>query len=166
MYSQILVALDGSPLAEQILPHVEALAGRFGSMVTLFRAVTPPSAIMAGSASGVEPVVPGILDPAPLVEAEQKEATAYLKAIAERLGQGGLQVRCQTTIGPAGSALLEQVATVGADLIAMTTHGRGGLGRLVFGSVADEVLRHSSCPILLVRAADDQPRPPRRVPVL
>ncbi len=48
----------------------------------------------------------------------------------------------------------------------MTTHGRGGLGRLVFGSVADEVLRHSTCPILLVRASDHEPRPPHQVPVL
>ena len=166
MYSHVLVALAGSPLAEQILPHVEALASRFGATVTLFRAVTPPSAIMAGSASGVEPVAPGILDPTPLVEAEREEATAYLEAIAARLRQGGLNVRCETMLGSAGSALIEQAAAAGADLIAMTTHGRGGLGRLVFGSVADEVLRHSACPILLVRASDHEPRPPHQVPVL
>jgi nucleotide-binding universal stress UspA family protein len=152
MYDRILVALDGSALAEQVLPHVEALAERFRSTVILLRATTPPGMIIAGSTAGAQPLAGAVVDPTPIVEAERQEAATYLQAVADRLRKQRVTVECEQVEGPADQTIAERARSLGADLIAMTTHGRGGLGRLVFGSVADAVLRHAPCPVLLVRA--------------
>jgi nucleotide-binding universal stress UspA family protein len=165
MYGHILVALDGSELAEQILPHVEALAARFGSRVTLLRATTPRETIIAETSVGAAPIAPGLVDPTPIVEAEQAEAQSYLEATAARLRASGLSVAQEQLEGAADEAILERAAALGVDLLALTTHGRGGLGRLVFGSVADRVLRKTTCPVLLVRIAQER-RPAGEVPIL
>ncbi len=153
MYERILVALDGSELAERVLPYVEELASRLGSAVTLLRAITPAETIVAQSAGGVTSMVgPGaIIDPGPIVEAERRDATAYLQAVSARLRGRGLQVDAEVVEGAAAEALAGRAEALGVGLVAMTTHGRGGLGRLVFGSVADAVLRHAPCPVFLVR---------------
>jgi nucleotide-binding universal stress UspA family protein len=155
MYERILVPLDGSALAEQVLPHVEALAEQFRSTVFLLRALTPPGVIIAGSVAGAQPLAAGVVDPTPIVEAERQEAATYLQAVAARLRQEGLAVEYERPEGPADEIIAERARSLGADLIAMTTHGRGGLPRLVFGSVADAVLRNAPCPTLLVRASED-----------
>ena len=150
MYRQILVPLDGSDQAERILPHVEALATSFGASVTLFRAtVTPAKVVAETTGGGLDGEAP--LDPTPIVQAEREEAAAYLQAVADRLRTAGLTVQEEHPDGLAGDLIVQRAAELGADLIAMTTHGRSGLGRLVFGSVADHVLRHAACPVLLVR---------------
>jgi nucleotide-binding universal stress UspA family protein len=154
-YDRILVALDGSEPGEQILPHVEALARAFNSTVILLRATTPPETIIAQTTPVGEPVAPGILDPTELVEAEQLDASDYLQDVAARLRARGLTSRIEQAEGSAADLILESAAATGADLIAMTTHGRGGLERLVFGSVADHVLRHATCPVLLVRVVEE-----------
>jgi nucleotide-binding universal stress UspA family protein len=151
VYDRILVALDGSELAERVLPYVAALAERFGSAVLLVRATTPPGAIIAGSAAGAAPVAGPVVDPTPIVEAERQAAVEYLGALARELRDRGLVVDYEVPEGAAGATVTRRAGQLGADLIAMTTHGRGGLGRLVFGSVADEVLRSAPCPVLLVR---------------
>jgi nucleotide-binding universal stress UspA family protein len=156
MFAHLLVALDGSALAEQILPQVEALAARFAARVTLLRATTPPETIIAELSAGAEPGATGVLDPTPIIEAEQQEAREYLARVAARLQAHGLSVAQEQPEDAAGDAILERADALGVDLIAMTTHGRSGLGRLVFGSVADTVLRKSSCPILLVRVTEEQ----------
>ncbi len=76
MYERILVALDGSPIAERVLPYVEELALKFGSAVTLLRAITSAETIMAQSATGVTGMVGtgAIVDPGPIVEAERQDA--------------------------------------------------------------------------------------------
>ncbi len=150
-----MVPVDGSALAEQVLPHVEALAEKFRSTVILLRATTPPGMIIAGSAAGAQPLAGGVVDPTPIVEAERQEAATYLQALGDRLRQKGLAVEYERAEGPAAEIIAERARSLGVDLIAMTTHGRGGLGRLVFGSVADAVLRNAPCPILLVRASED-----------
>jgi nucleotide-binding universal stress UspA family protein len=151
MYERIVVALDGSELAERILPHVEALAEKFGSSVTLVRAIMP----LAQIAALVEPASGGVaLDPTLIdetVESEEHEAAAYLEHVANALRQRGLTVQTEHPEGPPEQALLECATRLNADLIALTTHGRGGLERLFFGSVADSVLRKAPCPVLLVR---------------
>jgi nucleotide-binding universal stress UspA family protein len=151
MYAQIVVALDGSPLAEQVLPYVEALATRFGSTVTLLRAIRAPGTIIAETTAPTTPVAGPVVDPTPIVEAERQEAAHYLESLADRLREQGLTIKDEVSEGPAAQVIVQRAQALGADLIAMTTHGRGGLGRLVFGSVADAVLRSAACPILLVR---------------
>ena len=157
MYARILVALDGSPLAERVRPHVEALAERFGATVTLLRATDP----LAGGAAAGLPLEGGAYDPTPLVEADRREAAAYLEGVASRLRARGLAVEQAQPDGEAPGAIAQHARRWGADLVAMTTHGRSGLERVVFGSVAEAVLRRAPCPVLLVRvgeAAEDTPQ--------
>lgn len=159
MYKQILVPLDGSEVAEQVWPHVEALAEKFGSAITLLRAIMPPVIPVAVPPMG-PPVTPSTTKVyMEAMEAEREAASEYLSTFAEPLRKRGLQVTPELTDGPAAGAILGRAATVGADLIAMTTHGRSGLERLVLGSVAEEVTRRAPCPVLLVRARTEAKHP-------
>jgi nucleotide-binding universal stress UspA family protein len=159
MYERILIPLDGSQVAEKILPYVEALADKFGSSVTLLRALTPLDAFITSTAA--VPIMGQAFplytagDPAELAEAERAQATDYLGKIAKRLSKRGIKVKQAQPEGAAAEAIIEWARAPGTDLIAMTTHGRGGLGRVVMGSVADEVIRNTPCPVLLVRASGD-----------
>ena len=151
MYAQILVPLDGSQFAEQVLPHVEALAAKFGSHITLLRATTPDQTRVVPTPGPLSASRQGTAS-MPLAEVERREASQYLSAIAQRLEHHNLAVGYETQVGAAAAVIVETAQRLNADLIAMTTHGEGGLERLLFGSVADEVLRLAACPILLVRA--------------
>lgn len=156
MYEHLLVALDGSEAAEQVLPHAEALALACHSTVTLLRAVLSIETLIAQSASagpGVGDLTPP-LDPTPILEAERSSTTEYLNGVAARFRQHGITVNLDQPEGDAAEAIVERAQALGVNLILMTTHGRGGLGRLVFGSTADHVLRHAACPVLLVRVQD------------
>jgi nucleotide-binding universal stress UspA family protein len=136
-----------------VLDHAEALAGAFGSRITLVRATTSPEVLLAetaGAGPGVGDVTPA-MDPTPVIEAEHDAARDYLNEVVARLQQHGLQVQAEQHEGAAADVIVERAQALGASLILMTTHGRGGLGRVVFGSVADAVLRHATCPVLLVR---------------
>jgi nucleotide-binding universal stress UspA family protein len=154
MYERIVVALDGSELAEKVLPHVTALAEAFRPTVTLVRAYEPPRTLMAGMAASALPGTGPMMDPWPAIRAGRDEADKYLEGIAARLSAAGVPTEPVRIDGGAASAILAVARERHATLIAMTTHGRGGLNRLVFGSVAEAVLRHAPCPVLLVRADD------------
>lgn len=158
MFEKILVCLDGSKLAEQILPYVSAEASRFNSKVVLFQAIPEP--VM------MSPIIPGSV-PAPmqteetLKEAKEadREAQAYLAEVAERLGKHGVRVETMTVPGRAGEAIVGYAVNDNTDLIALATHGRSGLGRAVFGSVADFVLRESGLPILVIKPQEIEVQP-------
>jgi nucleotide-binding universal stress UspA family protein len=165
MYEHILVALDGSANAERVLPYVQALASKLGSRVTLLRATTPAIDLIPPGAAGM-PVgdlpaygrVPPELaaDQIELaLDAETKAAAAYLTGVAERMREAGVEAQVDYPNDRASDAILTRAAQLGADLIAMTTHGRSGLARALLGSVADEVVRRSQCPVLLVRVTED-----------
>jgi nucleotide-binding universal stress UspA family protein len=85
------------------------------------------------------------------VEAETDSASKYLQTVSERLQGQGLKVSTAITEGLPAGAILEYAEENNASLIALATHGRGGLARAVTGSVADAVVRHSDVPVLLVR---------------
>src|SRR5947199_5865052 len=107
MYNRILVALDGSALAEQILPHAELLGQKFGATLVLLRATTPPGEIIAAeAAAGAIPVSPAVVDPTELTEAEQREAATYLRAVAERLRAAGLTAHVDEPEGRTAEAIL------------------------------------------------------------
>src|SRR5204863_436422 len=78
----------------------------------------------------------------------------YVDGAAARLNTEGFRVDAHVKLGEPAALILETVRELHADLIAMTTHGRTGLGRLVFGSVAEEVLRGTSVPVFLVRVSE------------
>ena len=152
MYDRIVAALDGSELAEQVLPHVEALAERFGATLILLRVTPAPDAAFAAVAPVAE--VPGraaITDPVVTLDAERREADRYLTGLYDRLTAKGLRIHYQRPEGPPAELIVEHARMLDADLIALTTHGRSGLQRLVFGSVAEAVIRSAPCPVLVVR---------------
>ena len=138
---KILVPLDGSALAEAALPKAMELAESSGAKLVLIRAAE------AHRRPGVDPT-----------EAQIKvvsEAEEYLAQVQERLAaQGVKDVETSVWYGPAAYAIVEAARLNKVDLIAMTTHGRSGLGRLILGSVPKSVLRGTTTPILLIRVAE------------
>ena len=137
---KILVPLDGSDLAEAAIPAaVEAAAPRSATLV-LVRAAE------ARTLPGTDPTDAQ-------VEAVQ-EAEAYLAPVKAKLEQQNVaKVEANVWYGPAASAIIEATQLYKPDLIVMSTHGRSGFGRLIFGSVAESVLRGTTVPILLIRPA-------------
>ena len=145
-----MVCLDGSELAEQILPYAVAGALCFQGKIVLFQVVSEPIAFSPG--------IPGasaapIQTDAMLSEAKKAldEARDYLEKIAAPLRKKGIKVDAVSMLGRAGEAILSYADSNNVNLIAIATHGRRGLERGVFGSVADYVLRESGLPMLVIR---------------
>jgi nucleotide-binding universal stress UspA family protein len=146
-FKKLLVALDGSPFAERTLPYATALASPFGSQILLLSVPEVPEAWLYGAMGEV-------------VEGLRADAEArlcqYLQRITRSLGQAGFEAQALVTgSGPARTivALSESEA---ADMILLATHGRGGVDRLLVGSVADQVSQHARCPVLLVPIHEQQ----------
>ncbi len=164
MYERILMALDGSAAAEAVLPYVQALAARFGSTVLVLQVASPVEQHIVGSPPGAGSTagtLGGARDPAPLAAAERRQLAAYLRRLTTRLRRRGLDVHSEQLEGLAAECIVQRAREWPADLIAMTTHGRGGRERLVLGSVAEAVLRQAPCPVLLVRVTEAAPGPQR-----
>lgn len=141
MYARILVPLDGSANAEQILSHAQTLGHLGGAQLILLRLTDSEGSVAAAD-----------VDVHALVQKEQREAVSYLGSLAERLRNEGLDVATDHPEGkPPAHVIIEAARRHGADLITMTTHGRSGLRHLLVGSVAEGVLREAPCPVLLVR---------------
>ncbi len=147
MYNKILVPLDGSVLAERAIPHAREIAGVSGSEIILLQAVIFPV-----------PVVPeAVLVPDGKWLAEAKKtAASYLDGIATPLREAGLRVRTILDERPPGDAILHVAKREEVDLIVMSTHGRGGLGRILMGSVAERVSRATSRTVMLVKPEPHQ----------
>jgi len=151
MFNHILVPLDGSPLGEVALPAAMALASKFDSELTLVQVLQPPRIIMTD--------VNGSVYTQLLVELQQQaeqEAHSYIQAHQGSLRQQGYIVHSQIPEGEnVADALLQVAAKANVDTIVMSTHGRGGISRWVFGSVADKVLRQADVPVLLIRSKEE-----------
>lgn len=144
----ILVPLDGSDLSEEALEHATELGELFGSAYHLTR-------VVANFIDIASPYLPYTvqMNQNLLVDAKAS-AAAYLEERADRMRRRGLRVTTSVAIdGQAGHGILSEAEAVGCDLIAMATHGRTGMGRLVLGSAADKVLRGTHLPLLLYRPA-------------
>lgn len=147
-FKRILVALDGSPRAEKSLELATRIAKASGGMLTLLQAVEPPLPFSS-------PYLPHAVEDAQAALDQGRAASArYLEEQKARLEQQGIRVETETLLGahPA-PGILHYADEHPVDLIALATHGRGGLPRLVLGSVADKVLRGANVPILVVRPA-------------
>ena len=142
MYRMKLVPLDGSQRAESILPHVEGLANCIGAEVILLR-------VFRTDFGQVEYIGhdPEFYEE---IRAEcREEILGYLSGVQEeRLGKG-MRVRILAEEGPVVDTILRVAKREGADLIAMSSHGRTGLARVVYGSVAAGVLQKIDRPLLL-----------------
>jgi nucleotide-binding universal stress UspA family protein len=141
MYMKILVPLDGSELAECVLPHVKAVAaGDSTARIILLRVVEP---LPAGTPPAIDSVI--------VQKAGVKAAKEYLARIKVQLSKVGLNVETEVLKGRPAETITEFAQREKVDLIALATHGRSGISRWAFGSVADRLVSSSSVPILLIR---------------
>lgn len=143
VYEKILVPLDGSELAESVLSQVVPLAKCMDSEIVLLRIVSLPASVYAAAA-----------DPRLAIDIRddvREDAKDYLNGIAAKLRAEGIKSSVEIAMGVVAETIQDLAANVHADLIAMSTHGRGGLARLMIGSVADQLIRNAHVPILLVR---------------
>lgn len=145
MYKRALVPLDGSPVAESVLPFVMRIAGPLGMSVVLVRVLEPITPVVG---DGMQTVV---VDD---IEARTREAEQYLAPVAATLRARGVDSSWEVRRGRPDKEIVAAAAAVGADLIAMSTHGRSGLGRLLFGSVAEQVLRSAEVPVFMMRETE------------
>jgi len=133
----ILIPLDGSKLAEQVLEPAAELAQLMEARLSLLRVVEFRSSSGDRGAASLP---------------DRSEQERYLERVAARLREQGLQVGTRVVVARhAAEAILEEARVHGADLIALATHGRGGLKRLLLGSVADRLIRGAALPILVYR---------------
>ncbi len=152
MYKKILVPLDGSELAECVLPHVESIAKGGGTEEIVFIRVVVP----------FRPVVVGDMGEGYVFKEEevkridastQRSAKEYLAQLAKRFKVTGTKITPVVVTGEAAAGSLADYATKNrVDLIVIATHGRSGVSRWVWGNVADKILRSTSVPVLVVRA--------------
>lgn len=157
MYGTILVPLDGSRLAEAVLPYVEELAKKFGSHLIVVQSVSSAAQIAAMTTTGPD-LEPGLAANAGSIEeiqqAEHAAAEEYLARTTASLQLSGIQTSSKILSGAASDQILEYSKSQRVDLIALSTHGRTGLGRVIFGSVADRVIRDSGVPVLVIRPSE------------
>lgn len=144
LFTRIVVPLDGSELAEKALPYAEELA-RLASIPLHLVRVVDVARIEQYTAIAVEYAALDLL----LVE-ERDGAAAYLADMKRRIEERGVAVTAEPREGSAAREII--AATRPGDVLAMATHGRGGLARWFLGSIAEDVARRSPVPVLLVRA--------------
>lgn len=145
LLKKIMVALDGSALAEMVLPHAAELAAKMGLGIILTRVFGVPTPTFA------EDYGPYVEE---LWEQVESETQQYLDEKAKQLeGQGVSDVAVKSVAGFASEKLIDLAHESGESLVAMCTHGRSGVNRWVLGSVTDRVVRHLAGPVLIIRAA-------------
>ncbi len=145
MYTRILVPLDGSKTAENVLPYARTFAARLKLPVELLSVID-----IAEMATHMARGRPGHIDT--LVEDSKRAAEAYLREVAKTFPGGA--ITCTVERGRAEGTIIERAASDKATLIAMATHGHSGVNRFLMGSVAEKVLRGTSNPLLLIRASE------------
>jgi len=144
MYKNILVPLDGSKRAERILRHVEELALCYKSKVIFFRVFRSPM-VTGYDATELEMFHKNC-------EALLNEAQQYVDALAGEFRDKGIASSSRVALGPVVNEILHCAERENVDLIAMSSHGRGGLSRLFYGSVASGVLNRVDRPLLVIRS--------------
>jgi len=154
----ILVPLDGSALAGQILPYVRLMAPSLGAQVRLFHAI--PEWTIGGAFETASLYGPGGLILLPQesdrrgVDLLRKQAEEYLTTQAAPLREAGLDVVTEVRFGAPAEQIVEAAADTSVALIALATHGYSGLKRWALGSVADKVAHATNTPVFVVRAAE------------
>ncbi len=141
MYKKILVPLDGSQLAEKAIPHAEALAKSEGAEIILLQVPMLPSTDFLSR---------NISLTSSIVKEVEKETETYLDAETQKLQHDGTKVSSLMREGPIAETILAVAEETHADVIAMSTHGRSGVQRMLMGSVADQVVHLSHIPVMLI----------------
>ncbi len=148
MYQKIMVPLDGSELAECVLPHVEAFIKEYKIKSVVFIRVVEPFHDHYIPTVGIHDI-----EVFQKMESERKvDAEDYLNQIVNKLKHEEANLQTKVLAGSVSDCLCDYAESNGIDLILIATHGRSGVSRWVRGSVADKVLRSSNAPVLMVRA--------------
>ena len=141
MYKKILVPLDGSPLAEAVLPHAEALAKSEHAEIIILRVPNAPVSEFLSR----DPMI------AEMIHADmEKESEEYVHNKVAALEKDNIKVTGITKDGPVPDTILNVADETHADIIAMSTHGRTGISRWLMGSVADKIIHHAHIPVMLI----------------
>ena len=154
MYKKIMVPLDGSELAECVLPQVETfITGCQVSTLVFVRVIEPAALTYRGAYVTSKEDLEKIETNTKRDEEERKSrAVEYLKGVVSRLKQDGVKYQTEVIFGKVAESLVDYVEANGVDMIIIATHGRSGVSRWVRGSIADRILRASRVPVLMVRA--------------
>jgi len=153
MYKRVLIPVDGSEVAESILPFILEIAGPLDLEVVLLQVNRPMPPYAVEGTRYIE------MDD---IEGRRERALAYLGGLAAEMKAKGIQVETRVRRGEPVHEILAAAREEDADLIAMTTHGRTGPARLLFGSVAEGVLRHAPVPVFLMRQTEREVASRRR----
>ncbi len=141
MYKKILVPLDGTPLSEAVLPHAEALAKSEGAEIVILRIPSLPAADLFARNPGMAQKI---------VEDVEIETDHYLQDETEQITKEGIKVSSMMREGPIPDVILKVAEEIHADVIAMSTHERSSLQKMLVGSVADKVVKFAHIPVMLI----------------
>ena len=144
LVKKILLPLDRSRAGEAAIPFVEELAQGLSAELVLFHIVEPPVQTLTDQVGGPTDVY--------ALKRENTAIHAYLANIEKDLKAKGLSVSSVTDTGASADVIIDYAQGKAIDLIAMSTHGRSGIGRWLLGSVTDKVLQAGDTPVLVVRA--------------
>jgi len=169
MFSNILVPLDGSDLAEEALPYATAIAGPLQATLHLLMVVPTPESRSGGAFKLAASFLSSLQLPRSEADLEmanypiykeaemasqEAEAKRLLLPVAEKLRASGLTVEVAVSFGRPAGGILRYATTHNIDLIVMNTHGEGGLAPYAYGPTADRVARRTICPIMLIRPTE------------
>jgi nucleotide-binding universal stress UspA family protein len=148
MYKRILVPLDGSKLSEAVLPHAERLARALDVEIVLLHVDVSPAPEFDPHVSPLAPVTEEVKQ----LHADEK---SYIKHVCSKMESEGVRATYLLREGAVAETIMEMAEVMQADLIAMSTHGRTGMLRLLLGSVAEQVVHESKIPVMLIRPHGD-----------
>ena len=144
MYDSVLVPLDGSKRAEAILPHVQKVVRPGSSKVTLMTALEPKAVASSINVQSQHAITH--------TDEQIKMSEVYLENLVDDLIRRDIQAEPKVVIGPPVEMIIKVAEEINADLIAIASHGRSGLGRVFYGSIAAGVLAAVDRPLLLIRS--------------
>ncbi len=165
MYENIIVPLDGSDASRQVLPYARSIAKTVGATLRLIGVLEPLNRVdnlsRMGSGAQNAPMSQSELvlseDWRALVGGLRREARERLDAAAEEIRSQGIETTVELLEGEAAEQIIAAGNRAGESLIAMSTHGRSGIGRWMLGSVTDKVVKHTATPVLIIRAQREAP---------
>lgn len=151
MYKRILVPMDGSPLAEEVLPHVKPLAQAFDTEVVLLQVIVEPAEAFAVRSSP--------LSQPKSVRKIQTQTKTYLKKVCAKLEKDGVRATYLIREGGVPETIIDVANFMEADVIAMSTHGHSPTRLFLLGSVTYQVVRRSPLPVLVIRSESVNTKP-------
>ena len=156
MYTKIMVPLDGSELAECVLPHVEGFMAECQVASLILVQVIEPAAIKFDDTASISATSREVLVESIRKIEEKRRSTAleYLRNVVSKLKIAKDMATIEVLVGRVVESLSEYAGVNDIDLIIIATHGRSGISRWVRGSIADRILRSSPVPVLIVRAIE------------